>query len=263
MQCNRCGTNNPDGSEHCFNCGGDLGAPLVERSFAASPTATTKESASRLVAQVDIAGTTLVITEKEIAFGKQSLKCDDVLGIRYGIYKHYINGIRDQQSYAIWLKDARSTMFIECAKGLFVGSSTIESRYQETLKALYQVVTVPILQSLLINLDKGPGFQIGNVTFDRNGLHRSDSFGAVRKGLLHTWVSLAGGRSVEEREQRYQLLPWSEYGGYSFGEGTIQIYRKKEEWVRFALRDIWNAVCLGPLFNFLCEGNRLRSFVNI
>ena len=75
------------------------------------------------------------------------MKCDDVVGIRYGVYKHYINGIRTSQSYAVWLTDRRSTMFIECAKGFFVSSSTIETRYQEALKALYTAVMIPLIQS--------------------------------------------------------------------------------------------------------------------
>ena len=93
-----------------------------------------------ILARIDVAGTALVITESEISFGNQQMKCDDVVGIRYGVYKHYINGIRTSQSYAVWLTDGRSTMFIECAKGFFVSSSTIESRYQEALKTLYTAV---------------------------------------------------------------------------------------------------------------------------
>ena len=152
-------------------------------------------------------------------------------------------------------------MFIECAK-VFVRSSTIEARYQEVLKALYPAIVIPLIHSFLINLDTGAGFQIGDVTFDKGGLHRSRSFGTIQKGFLETWISLAGGSSVQERAQRYQHLSWSEFGGHSFGSGYIHIFRNREPWTKFALRDTWNAVCLGPLFDFLYEDNRLGSLVN-
>jgi len=216
---------------------------------------------TELHARIDIAGIPLVVTDEEVTFGNQMMKCDDVVGIRYGVYKHYINGIRDSQSYAIWLTDGRSTIPVECAKGLFVRSATIEGRYQEALKALYSAVVVPLVKSLLMNLDKGTGFRIGDVTFDKTGLHRGASFGQIQRGLLGAWVSLTGGRSVEEREQLYQHLDWSEFGGHSFGKGHIHIFRQKESWVQFALRDTWNAVCLGPLFDFLNEDGRLWQFV--
>jgi hypothetical protein len=164
--------------------------PVAAPSGAAAQTARTP----KILGRIDVAGTPLVITEREISFGNQQMKCDDVVGIRYGVYKHYINGIRTSQSYAVWLTDGRSTMFIECAKGFFVSSSTIETRYQEALKALYTAVMIPLIQSFLANLDKGTGFRISEVTFDKNGIHRSNSFGAVHKGLVGAWVSLTGGR---------------------------------------------------------------------
>lgn len=263
MHCNRCGTKNPEGSEHCFNCGASMNQPPQPDGVVPPGSGVTaqKATATNVLARIDIAGTSLVITEREVSFGSQVLRCDEVVGIRYGIYKHYFNGIRTSQSYGIWLTDGRSTMSIECAAGFFVLSSTIEARYQQALKALYSAVMVPLIQSFLVNLDKGPGFQIGGVTLDKTGLHRSSSLGSIQKGILGAWASIAGGRSVEEREHRHQHLPWAEFGGHSFGKGQVYLFRNKESWVQFALRDTWNAVCLGPLFDFLNEDGRLWQFV--
>ena len=157
----------------------------------------------------------------------------------------------------------RSTVLIECASA-FASSATVEARYQATLNALYPAVIVPLLESFLVNLSDGPGFQIATITFDRNGLHRSNSYGAVQKGLLNAWVSMAGGKSVAEREQSYQHLAWRDFGGHSFSDGNIRLYsRNKQMWTQFSLRDTWNAVCLGPLLDFLYKDNRLASFVNL
>jgi hypothetical protein len=262
MFCNRCGTQNPDGSANCFNCGRSMDAPADTRVVAPVVPGARRVPAAALLARIDVAGTPLVVTDDEVAFGAQKMKCEDVIAIRYGVYKHYINGIRDSQSYAIWLTDGRLTISVECAKGLFVRSSTIESRYQEALKALYSAVVVPLIQSLLTNLDKGTGFCIGDVTFDKAGLHRRAGLGSFQKGLLGAWASITGGRSVDEREQQFQHLPWKEFGGHTFDKGHIHLFRQKKAWGQFALRDTWNAVCLGPLFDFLYEDGRLWKFVN-
>lgn len=261
MVCAHCKAQNPASSKHCFNCGRDMSkstAEPIESAPAQNPA-----SAEQIIGNVDINGTLLVISNTRVSFGYQNLKCDEIVGIRYGIFKNYVNGIRTSRSYAVWLSDKRSSMLIECASA-FASSATVESRYQATLNALYLAVIVPLLESFLVNLSDGPGFQIATVTFDRNGLHRSNSYGAVQKGLLNAWVSMAGGKSVAEREQSYQFLTWRDFGGHSFSDGNIRLYsRNKQMWTQFSLRDTWNAVCLGPLLDFLYKDNRLASFVNM
>jgi hypothetical protein len=261
MICAHCRTQNPARSTHCFNCGRDVSKSTAEP---IQPLTVHKPAASeQIIGNVDINGTLLVISDNSVSFGYQNLKCDEIVGIRYGIFKNYVNGIRTSRSYAVWLSDRSSSMLVECASA-FASSATVEARYQATLSALYPAVIVPILESFLANLSDGPGFQIATITFDRNGLHRSNSYGAVQKGLLNAWVSMAGGKSVAERAQSYQHLTWGDFGGHSFSDGNIRLYaRNKQMWAQFSLRDTWNAVCLGPLFDFLYKDNRLASFVNL
>lgn len=261
MVCAHCSTENPAGSGHCFNCGGDMSKSAAEPPVRAqAPKPAPRE---QIIANVDINGTLLAVSNTRVSFGNHSLNIDEIVGIRYGIYKSYVNGIRTSRSYAVWLSDRRSSMMIECASA-FASSTTVESRYRDTLKALYPAVVVPILESFLANLSNGSGFQIANVIFDRRGMHRSDSYGAVQKGLLSAWVSMAGGKSVAEREQLHQHMTWGDFGGHSFGEGNIRLYsRNKSLWAQFSLRDTWNAVCLGPFVEFLYEDNRIASFVNL
>lgn len=261
MVCAHCRTENPAGSGYCFNCGSGIGKddarPVV------SVPATKPVPPEQIIGSVDINGTSLVVSKTRVSFGCEELKCEKIIGIRYGVHKSYVNGIRTSRSYGVWLSDGRSSMMIECATA-FASSATVDSRYRDTLKALHPAVIVPLLESFLMNLKNGSGFQIANVTFDRDGMHRSDSYGAVQKGLVSAWVSMVGGRSVAEREQRNQHMNWGNFGGHSFSDGNIRLYSgNKALWTQFSLRNTWNAVCLGPLFEFLTEDNRLVSFVNM
>ena len=100
MFCSRCGTKNPENSANCYNCGQNLAkAPdraLQNRSGSlteARPLPTPKE-----FGKVDVNGSMLVATEQEISFNGQTLATPLITGIRFGIYKHYVNGIRTSQS---------------------------------------------------------------------------------------------------------------------------------------------------------------------
>jgi hypothetical protein len=90
-----------------------------------------------------------------------------------------------------------------------------------------------------MNLDTGPGFQIGGITFDRDGLHRSSSRGAIQRGIIGAWASLTGGASVEAREQRHQHLAWTQFGGYSLADNNVYLFRNKETWAHLPIRDTW------------------------
>src|SRR5215472_82751 len=147
MNCTNCKVSNPDGSEHCFNCGARLGdtAPKI-----AKPPVRTKHVESerreeaKILASIDIGGTPLIITESYVSFGMMRLNCGEITGIRYGVYKSYVNGIRTSRSYAIWLTDGRSSVEIECAT-FMTGSSTVEARYRQAINALYPTVMAGLL----------------------------------------------------------------------------------------------------------------------
>lgn len=212
--------------------------------------------------RVDINGSMLVVTEKDISYKATSLKTEGVTGIRYGIYKHYVNGIRTSQSYSIWLCDNNQDLQIECATGFLTSSAKIEQRYQDALKALWPAVVVPLVSRFLAALDGGQGFTIGEVTFNKSGLHRAGEMGIVAKGAASLWGSVAGGKSIQERERDYKQLSWVDYGGHNSASGKISLFRGKKAWATFSLRDTWNAVCLDPLFSFLYDEGRLWKFVD-
>jgi hypothetical protein len=263
MFCSRCGTKNPDGSAHCYKCGQDL-AKAPERSVQTRSGTLVEERplpVPKEFGRVDINGTALIANEREVSFGNQTLLTPSITGIRFGIYKHYVNGIRTSQSYGVWLCDEANVMQIECASGFLVSGSKIEQRYKDTLAALWPAVVVPIVSQCVEALADGRGFTVGNVTFDKVGLHRTGEMGAIAKGVASLWSSVAGGKSAEQKEKEYKLLPWNDYSGHNSASGSIHLFRDKKSWASFSLRDTWNAVCLDPLFSYLYEDGRLWQII--
>lgn len=212
--------------------------------------------------RVDMGGRLLTVTDRRITFGDQSLDPAGITGVRFGIYKRYINGIRVEQSYCIWLTNGHVQMEIECAVGVFVRGATVEARYQQALKALWQPVMVELIGVFLGALQSGEGFSVGDITFSKSGLLRAGGLGAVERSVFKLWHSVAGGRSSEERERARVHLPWEEFGGHNSGDGNVYLHRKQRGvWSQFVLRDVWNAVCLDPILNYLYEDGRLWTII--
>jgi hypothetical protein len=264
MFCSRCGTKNPENSANCYNCGQNM-AKAPDRSLQnrtgslaeTRPLPTPKE-----FGRVDVNGSVLIATEKEISFSGQTLATASITGIRFGVYKHYVNGLRTSQSYCIWLCEENKVMQIECASGFLVSNAKIEKRYKDALAALWPAVVVPIVSQCLEALAEGRGFWVGDVNFDKSGLLRLGQMGSIAKGVASLWSSVAGGKSIEQREKDYKFLAWADYGGHNSSSGNIHLFRDKKSWASFSLRDTWNAVCLDPIFSFLYEDGRLSKFVD-
>lgn len=263
MFCPRCGTKNPEGSANCFKCGQNMSKAPGPSLASSRPSAVPSPPPERKeLGRVNIDDSLFLVTERDISFQESRLLSEAVTGIRFGVYKHYINGIRTSQSYSVWLTDGSSQIQIECAKGFLVSQSKIEQRYQDALKAVWPAVMVPLVNQFLEALASGQGFVVGDIKFDKAGLHRAGSMGTIAKGAASLWSSVAGGKSVEEREQDYKFLPWASYGGHSSTSGNIHLFRDKKSWASFSLRDTWNAVCLDPMFSFLYEDGKMWNFVN-
>jgi hypothetical protein len=255
MVCPRCQTVNPGGSVHCYNCGHDLSKPAERRQPRPAPTPPPPQRPPILF-HVDIAGTMLKVTDREITFGEQRLFTPAVTGISYGVFKQYSNGVLTGRSYGIWLTDSKTRMHIECANS--DPDAKVEQRYTDALNALYPAVIVPIMTQFLEWLEAESGFMVGDVTFNRAGMHRDASLSSSDKASYKLARALGSRKTVDDHERALRSLPWREFAGYSFHEGSIRLHRGKSDiWTQFPMRDTWNAVCLPPLLDFLFEDGKL------
>jgi hypothetical protein len=217
------------------------------------------------VCTVDIGGTALVIRRNEITFGKQKMPVKMISQIRFGIFEQYTNGVRTNRSYAIWLSDGRSTISIECAKGRAefvpfvaksVSDSVVEARWKQALDGVWQTVMARLIDNHVEALKSGKGFQIGGLTFDKEGIHRRGQYSELRRSLLRSWVSTFRGKSAEQRERDHLHVRWEDVT-YHSAAGHVMLYHQHKQWARFALRDTWNAVLIDPMLGYLWKDGRL------
>jgi hypothetical protein len=205
--------------------------------------------------EIEIGRQRLTVTSDSIKFGDRTLRTPMIDGIRFGIFKQTTNGIRTERSYAVWLREGNQQLNIECVT-FMTPEAIVAERFGEVTGALWPVVTARLANDMAQRLLQTPGgFEVGGIRFDQGGLHRS-GYGEIRKGVAHIWHGLFGGKSPDERRRAFEHLPWAEFGGHDFPEGSGNVCLRRSDksaWASLALRSVWNAVCLPPLLSYLAE----------
>lgn len=203
---------------------------------------------------IEVAGSTLSITEEEVSYQGRSLKTADIDRVRYGIATHgvrinYLIPIRTSRSYSVDLKDRFDReLKVEFATHLAL-SSTIGAKHRDALNALWPIVTVPIINRLLEALyTTERGFTIGYVSFSRSGLAKNE-------------------RSRRHAGDLETYLPWSEFR-CAVHDGAFWIFRTTEKkkwalswelrrgvqhWASLPLKSTWNAVCLPYVYEAITQ----------
>ncbi|HEY4100340.1 MAG TPA: hypothetical protein VGM20_05645 [Gemmatimonadales bacterium] len=212
------------------------------------------------IATIDINGTPLIVHRDKITFGNQSIVPHNVRHIKLGIFKRYTNGLRTSQSYCVWLSDGSKTMTIECAAGWLVPGSVIETRWKATVGAIWTAVVARMLDQCINQLRSGDGFEIGNLRFDKRGVHRVGEYSPVHMALLRARRRAFGGASAEERQRSAFHAEWKAVSFRTAG-GSVTVFNAKKVLARFVLRETWNAVLIEPLLSHLFEEGRLWAVI--
>ena len=212
-----------------------------------------------------IGSTKISLSKEKIIFGNKTLLTKDIQAIRYGIYVHSTNGIKDSQSYKIWLWDGKSTTEIECAKGLGAWSDKAEKKYHAILGSLYQTVQSPLITKMIDEFEKNGSVALGGIVIDYTGWHRSFSYDPISKGVISLSSKIFKTRDADTLEDLKKNLSWTDYGGYNRGNGQIFIFRevnkKNEMWTTFNVRDDWNAVNLIIFLDYLHKDGKLWRII--
>jgi hypothetical protein len=246
-----------------------IGSPVaarIETDLAGVQQSATREA--QAVCNIDINGTQLVINRQELKFGTATMPTRSINALRFGIYKHYTNGVRDHQSYAIWVTDGSRTINIECAKGWRAKDAVIEQRWKVAIDAVFECILGRLMDEMIDGLKTGKGFVIGGIKFDKTGMTRVKGYGPITRAWWSMWHAIFKGKTVEQREQEYRHITWQEFHGHGSGNGRVNLWRthptkkgKTKLWISWGLRDTWNAVCISPLLSYLYKDGKLWTIL--
>jgi hypothetical protein len=190
-----------------------------------------------LLLEMTIGSDLLRITRDAITYKGTRIPAEEVDRCRWGVYKHYINGVRVQRAYTIWLTGPGGAVTIECARP-FHSDAQIEKRYQAVIEKVWQVVGARLWRAHLKALASGGQIAYGPVVVDRAGItlpcHRF-----LRRSLpaVFPWEQV-----VSERRN-----------------GLLRVAARSDgsAWAELSYRDVDNVHVLDALIQFLCrDGNR-------
>ena len=205
------------------------------------------------------------VSKEKIIFGNKTFLTKEIQAMRYGIYTHSTNGIKDSQSYKIWLWDGKSVMEIECASGLGAWSDKAGKKFNAILESLYQTVQMRLITKMIDDFEKTGSTSLGGIIIDYTGWHRNFSYDPVSKGLISLTAKVFKTKDVGTKEDQKKNLSWNDYGGYNKADGNIYIFReenkKKENWTSLSVRDDWNAVNLSIFLDYLHKDGKLWRII--
>ena len=179
----------------------------------------------------------LQITTDFIHYKDVRMKTDDVCSLRWGIYKHYVNGVRVQRKFTVWVEASSCPIRIEieCAR-LFEPEGKVLERYGAIIDKLWRAAGVRILMETAARLINGETVQIGGANISKKGI----------------WL---------DKRSWFKSEPY--FGGWeeltkvtASGQLKIGSSREPKASVTLSLRDIDNAVVLERLLGILWkDGN--------
>lgn len=214
-----------------------------------------------LLYQEDVSQGRLIIDKKKLTVGRRSLLIEKITGIRYGIFVQSTNGIPTTRQYTFWLTDGNEDLEIECNNGMFISSDTLKKKFNEIHNRLFQLVQTPLLDLMIENFKAGEDVLVANISIDKKGWRKSFDYNPISKAGLNLVSNIFGGENAEIKEQKERFMSWEDYGGHSYENGNLYIFRKEGNknrlWISFTLRDVWNAANLGLFLDYLSEEGRL------
>jgi hypothetical protein len=211
------------------------------------------------LAEIPIDGRDLIVSRKEIQFGRDNMPVDQITGLRFSVGRTAINAARPSDAYTLWLTDGARVMAVNCASSSLLRPTIAHKKYREAVRAIQAVVQPALLEKMVAQLKNG-NLTVGDLVFDTDGIHHRRHWGRVRKMIAAT-PALFTNRHSEEIEQEYLHLPWHELGRFVSENGYLKIFRKDEKrsWAQVDLTTIWNAVCLPALLDQAKEFRGISS----
>jgi hypothetical protein len=117
----------------------------------------------------EVGGKRLIIDAKTISYRGTTIALADITSVRYGVYKHYTNGIRDSRKYTVWVGSSSKQIEIECAT-IFAPEKKVEALYGLVTDKVWSAVCLRLVHEVFVGLLNDKKYKFGNAVFDRTGV---------------------------------------------------------------------------------------------
>lgn len=177
----------------------------------------------------------LVMTPETIQFKTQTIETPRVDRMRYGVYKHYVNGIRVSRAFTVWVGTPQQTLSIECVR-LLESEQVVSERMQSIITKLWGLVGARLTWQMLTALSGGSTLTIGSVRLTKKGAWLTRRHWLKSEPFFCQWTDM-----------RY----WSAEGNLTLGSAS-----EPKATAQLSYRDVDNAHVLQHLLEFLWkDGN--------
>jgi len=134
----------------------------------------------------------LIITNTKLSYLRKEIMLSDINRIRWGAFLYYVNAIRHDRKYTIWVSDQKNTIKIECGQIVQFEKNIVE-KYEQILDVLWKKVCIRIINNMFDSIESGKEIQVGDVLIKRDGifLPLKGVFFKTGKHEFHPWRQIA------------------------------------------------------------------------
>lgn len=182
----------------------------------------------------------LIINGDTITYQGYSLRTNEVNRVRWGIYKHYTNGIRTSRNFTIWVRSPEGLIEIECVR-FMESEATVTQRYELILEKLWKAVCVRLIGQTISRLSEGEKLRFGKAVVDKDGilLPKYKFLGMSSDPVHYPWEELSfdsgGGNfriSVSNVKNAYAQLPYREVDNLPILEAILRYLWKDGNYLK-------------------------------
>jgi len=173
------------------------------------------------------------VDAKKVRYNSTVLPEHDVTGVRFGVFRQYLNGVNTSTSYIIGLtSSAHGSIQIEC-KRFFRSEDQAKQDFSAILDSLFYHVIPSLVSRIAKSIAAGNPYSLGDCVLTREGIQAS-------VGVL-LW-------------KEDVLIPWSDIRfGTAEGQLNLRSSQNRKFSKSYSLRDVWNAVIFEYIVKTLME----------
>lgn len=131
----------------------------------------------------------LVMTPEKIQYNAQTIATGSVDRVRYGVFKHYVNGIRVSREFTIWVGTARETIKIECVR-FMEKEQVVSERMGMIIGKLWGLVGARLAWEMLTTLSEGKTISVGSQRITQNGIWLTKRHWFSSEPFFSQWTDL-------------------------------------------------------------------------